>query len=1602
MNKHDFQLCGGAGVRVKPHTQGGSRGAAAPKLWVSTSLSNQDGCTRSRKRSYLRAVRRLEKTGQTNYRGKRFFRNKGWERASGAPEAVPAQGRCNFFTWNCGGLSPEILTEVLQWADDAQAHFFVLQETHWRHQLEWRSEGWLFVHSAALKARSGGVLFAVRETTCDHSTLRWRELIPGRLLHVRFQASKQQVDVLAIYQHVKIRGGKHELEKNIRERDRVWMQLRKCLDSLPERAFVIVAGDFNTSFSVSLPTTGHSAMDSAQPEVYAQEAKEVQSLLELTGMVVLNTFGKRKATFLHPGGRSMIDYICVKRAAADKQSRKSCAVVAPMAGWRKGGHRPVSASLALDWRPWMRAKPAAQMQEPRRIDSASSELAALKTTVNVFEDTQPPFKAPPIARPVGLAKRYWQQRELLYAMPRATLKDMLGRFQQYALVSKAQKALRKQARQARRDRVLSILEDAERAAGDGDSKLLYQCVRALSTGRPRARICLRGPSGELLSGEEEINLLADYAAKLFEGDTLQLDPLRPIDPSLLGVEVWLRALSSIKAGKAVPKGEPSVQAWKGDLVKHAERLSRISIDCLCCDTPFVPYDWSLVQIAWLPKPGKPPSAPRNLRTIGLMSVDSKSFLLVLREHIRDQVLQSLYDVPQYAYRPCMDTNDAILRAVHHCSHIRGMLQASVRNNTAKVVGETAPQLRGGLLISLDLAKAFDSVPHQELYCALLESGVNAELAQVLLQVHIQTQCLILHSNQGKYVGMSRGLRQGCPVAPIMYAAWTGRLCRQLNGALGAGWSQGHMTVFADDTLIFWSVQSWSSLRNAIKEAGRLMQILALAGVRINYEKSSCLLALTGTQKKKAYGSHVEWHRDGESLCVAVGSSQVRIPIVDQLPYLGIQLSYGRFEAQTIQTRIDRATTQFNALTSVLRTTSKFSRQQRLRIYKACVWSALRFGVLAAGLTQAGYNRIVTTLCLHLRKVLRVHEHGVSNQHILQQADLCPLEFFKTQAEQLCSRISQDTTRSPDILVLEATQLQEHCRELHGICDLQPHLTLVELDPKHGSVACGRCGLLFASEDGLTMHVLRKHPELHHHAGVPFNKRAHSLFGLSVCRLCRTHLNDWNSLRKHIACGTCSVLKDAAMHGHTIESVMSQVLQMEKVNPPEPPVPIEEVRHIHEFEPWMTSPLPQALEDVSLHRRLHQACALCSQRLVGMSRIKTHWKASHPLTWQLICHQVPGAMRSLKAAFSSPCRFCGSKARNPDQHCLQCPVVFQVCAVREVCRAQRLSEAMNESTGILARQDKANPAYLAHGIADSPIGRALCRSSSSSKTALGVAPTPTDSTQRPAETSTLRLATLATRQRSAPDADALSWTQRTILLNPGVLCYANSSILALMHVGERIGVQDPRLDCLRRDLLQAQQRGRGVNLCSLSGFEALARGWRFRGRQEDAAEFTHHILTALGLRVLWQSRLEEVEGVRVTDGGSMLFLQVPFSSCSLQELIEAWTFQNHVYALTGEWDKLPVVLGRYTRGRKNQARVVFDGDLQLPVFGNGRDLRQARYRVESALVHLGNEPECGHYRALLRGDGQWFYTDDGVPSTSIHLQREHACNVYLLWLVKQGL
>ena len=161
-----------------------------------------------------------------------------------------------------------------------------------------------------------------------------------------------------------------------------------------------------------------------------------------------------------------------------------------------------------------------------------------------------------------------------------------------------------------------------------------------------------------------------------------------------------------------------------------------------------------------------------------------------------------------------------------------------------------------------------------------------------------------------------------------------------------------------------------------------------------------------------------------------------------------------------------------------------------------MWASLRYGLFPIGLNQAGFNRIIATVCSQLRKVLRIHEHGVSNQQILQQADLNPLQFLLESGEKLIERVDSDTSRSWETLYIEKTVAEENLKVLQAVCSEQPRSNLVEADPFSvaGGYVCSTCGLAFASEEGRTMRIKRKHTEVHLQAGVEFNRGLHSLFG----------------------------------------------------------------------------------------------------------------------------------------------------------------------------------------------------------------------------------------------------------------------------------------------------------------------------------------------------------------------------------------------------------------------------------------------------------------------------------------------------------------------------
>ena len=90
----------------------------------------------------------------------------------------------------------------------------------------------------------------------------------------------------------------------------------------------------------------------------------------------------------------------------------------------------------------------------------------------------------------------------------------------------------------------------------------------------------------------------------------------------------------------------------------------------------------------------------------------------------DTARASLRQMPMYAYMPHRGTRDCLLTVSHHCRQVREL--CTVHRKSDDKTG-----LWGGLQISLDMEKAFDTISRQLVSRALHAFDVSSDLQSLV-------------------------------------------------------------------------------------------------------------------------------------------------------------------------------------------------------------------------------------------------------------------------------------------------------------------------------------------------------------------------------------------------------------------------------------------------------------------------------------------------------------------------------------------------------------------------------------------------------------------------------------------------------------------------------------------------------------------------------------------------------------------------------------------------------------------------------------------------------------------------------------------------------
>lgn len=237
----------------------------------------------------------------------------------------------------------------------------------------------------------------------------------------------------------------------------------------------------------------------------------------------------------------------------------------------------------------------------------------------------------------------------------------------------------------------------------------------------------------------------------------------------------------------------------------------------------VPDSFRRGRIVLLPKEGGDHSTPNAWRPITLLNTDYKILAAVLVRRLRD-ILPGLVS----PYQTCSVPGRTIFSSL---SLTRDVFQYA-----------TSRGLRGAF-VSLDQEKAFDRLEHHFLFSILRAYGFPADFVRLFEVLYADlVSDLVINGRVTPCFSVARGVRQGCPLSPLLFVLCLDPLLRRINdhpsvrGFPLPGSGSLKVSAYADDVSLF--VRDSDSLFVIFR---LYEEYAALSGARLNTSKSKALI-----------------------------------------------------------------------------------------------------------------------------------------------------------------------------------------------------------------------------------------------------------------------------------------------------------------------------------------------------------------------------------------------------------------------------------------------------------------------------------------------------------------------------------------------------------------------------------------------------------------------------------------------------------------------------------------------------------------------------------------------------------------------------------------
>ncbi|KAK3551056.1 hypothetical protein QTP70_011498 [Hemibagrus guttatus] len=397
-----------------------------------------------------------------------------------------------------------------------------------------------------------------------------------------------------------------------------------------------------------------------------------------------------------------------------------------------------------------------------------------------------------------------------------------------------------------------------------------------------------------------------------------------VDPFITHAEVT-EVVQQLLGGKA-----PGVDEIRPEYLKSLDVVGLSWLTRLCniaWRSGTVPLDWATGVVVPLFKKGDR-SVCSNYRGITLLSLPWKVYSRVLERRVRPLVEPRIQE-EQCGFRPSRGTLDQ-LYTLHR------LLEGS---------WEFAQSVH---MCFVHLEKAFDRVPRGILWEVLWEYGVRGPLLRAVRSLYNRSRSLVrIASCKSDLFPVLVGLRQGCPLSPVLFIVFMDRISRRSQGLEGVRFGDHRISslIFADDDVLLAS--SGLDLQHAL---GRFTAECEAAGMRVSTSKSEAMVL---NRKKVA--------------CTLQVGGEV-LHQVEEFKYLGVLFtSEGRMDRE-IDRRIGAAAAVMRSMYQSVVVKKELSRKAKLSIYQSIYVPTLTYGHELWVMTERVRSRIQVAEMSFLRRV----------------------------------------------------------------------------------------------------------------------------------------------------------------------------------------------------------------------------------------------------------------------------------------------------------------------------------------------------------------------------------------------------------------------------------------------------------------------------------------------------------------------------------------------------------------------------------------------------------------------------------------------------------